>query len=1817
MRKSKALSALLATIALLVGGLPAMLSAAPASAAVQSIPNLPARWLGLSSPGGGVTCATATNGTIWCWGLAEGPRGVAWDSSKGDLVAGSAVGPMQVGTAKNWTRVEVSVGFACAENTLRELWCWGSGQLGQLGNSGFWNSQTPTLVKSFGKKWYDFTVAPTTACAISDSGLWCWGDGLSLPTLQTWSNATIDNTSVVQRGEVTALMTSGKIWVDNTELTPLAGQTWANMQVAVSGDGSTNLRQSSQLCAVSTGGSAKCYQFRFTGFVMDLGGYKDWISISRIGTAPREPICGLRQKSNPIITCFSSYGQETNTLYDNDRECFNGYKYYTNYQFPVDSISWGGACSIISRQHVKFYNSTLPTTSSIDVPLPTTSKVSALIGGWFEGSVPSDKSYFVWGRLFALTVDGQIFAIGDGKLDERQDNVPNWIVTDVFAPSLIQNPAISSTDRSMVPKTGGAIVTLNGSFLVGVTSISVGTQQVSSWTETPDGTSLSFTSPANTLGGSADVTLTTAAGSATLSNALTYGDSPSAPAITGLSPSDGAITVGWSAPIAVGSSSVTSYVVTTTPGGSTCTWTVGPLNCTVSGLTNGTTYRATVRAFSAVGPGLLSANSASFVPYKAPSAPTIVSIAPSDGQITVTWSASKNNGSAISRYDVEAQPGGNSCSTSGTGTSCTISPLTNGTAYSISVYASNDAGAGDVATTDSAVTPRTLAGAPTNVSINPGDKQLSVSWRAPSSNGGSAVTAYTVTAQPGAVTCTAIAPATSCNLLGLSNGSVYSVTVVSTNPAGDSVASATVNGSPVTIPGKPTISAVEPGSNSVLVRWRAPSATGGASVTNYTVVASPGGNSCSTSGAVLFCTITGLDNGTSYAFTVTATNSAGTGSASASYNGVPAASPSAPRNVTVSPTNQGIIATWAAPNYDGGNAIIGYVATVRQTGDTCTTSASTRTCTFGNLVNGSTYIVDVVAQNNAGNSDSASSSNVTPRTTPSKPTQITLTPGASTIRVSWAAPVSDGGSAVTSYVATATPGSGLTCTSTGTYCDFLNLTAGTSYSVTVVAVNTAGTGTASVAVSAMPFDKPGAPNSVAASADDTQINVTWAAPSTNGGSDITGYVATATPGGLTCNAPSTATSCSIRGLTNGTKYSIRVTAINIAGFGPDALVAGSTVPRGVSIAPTNISVDPQNQSLAVKWRAVTSLADTNGAAITRYVAKAMPSGLTCQVDGSTSGVSNTTCTITGLTNGISQSVTVFAVNDAGTSNASVAVARTPRSAPSIPVGVIVNPLNGALAISWNPPIDNGGVPITSYTVTATAAGVTGSVVSCTSQSGDSRNCVISNLSNGTPYTVSVVAGNDVGYSQSSVALQATPAAVPTSPVNPRPTVGNAQISMRWDAAQDNGSPIVSYHVDLEPGGYGCDVTDLSFLGCTITQLDNGISYSISVTATNAIGDSAPAQVVGTATPRAIASPVQAVYVSAANNQATVSWLPGFNGGSPIQSYQVTATPGGALCQAAGNAAQCVIGNLVNGTQYTFIVVAVNAAGSSQPTLSQKTLIAGTPNVPVAMKVKPGDGMITVTFAPPALNGGTPITNYSVFVNDEVACTVAPAKILSCVVNGLENGSPQIVRVTANNLIGPSVSTAEVVATPGRVSSAVSGVTATAGVGVLTVSWTEPDDDGGSPITGYAVTLTPGGKTCKVDQNTTTCDISGLTVGTAYVAKVVAINGVGTSVSATSNSVKIVGLPTAVRNVSASALAKGAKVYFAAPANTGGSPIRNYYFSVSGPAGFTFDSGPVDATTLKGSYTITGLTKGASYTISVSADNDSGMSPAVTTTVKSK
>ena len=158
----------------------------------------------------------------------------------------------------------------------------------------------------------------------------------------------------------------------------------------------------------------------------------------------------------------------------------------------------------------------------------------------------------------------------------------------------------------------------------------------------------------------------------------------------------------------------------------------------------------------------------------------------------------------------------------------------------------------------------------------------------------------------------------------------YTITAKAIDEAGNVSApsgSLTLTVAPATVPGAPTLTSATAGNAAVALAWSAPASNGGAAITAYTATASPGGAACSTSG--LTCTIGGLSNGTTYSFSVTATNSVGTGAASNSLTATPVAAsatqPGAPQNLTASQNRpRGIVLTWSAPTSNGGSAITGY-----------------------------------------------------------------------------------------------------------------------------------------------------------------------------------------------------------------------------------------------------------------------------------------------------------------------------------------------------------------------------------------------------------------------------------------------------------------------------------------------------------------------------------------------------------------------------------------------------------------------------------------------------------------------------------------------------------------------------------------------------------------------------------------------------------------------------------------------------------------------------------------------------------------------------
>ena len=262
-------------------------------------------------------------------------------------------------------------------------------------------------------------------------------------------------------------------------------------------------------------------------------------------------------------------------------------------------------------------------------------------------------------------------------------------------------------------------------------------------------------------------------------------------------------------------------------------------------------------------------------------------------------------------------------------------------------------------------------------------------------------------------------------------------------------------------------------------------------------------------------------------------------------------------------------------------------------------------------------------------------------------------------------------------------------------------------------------------------DVPGAPTGVTATAGDTVVDVAWTAPASDGGSPITGYTAVAAPGGATCTT-TTATDCRITGLTNGTSYTVTVTATNGDGTGAPSAPSTPATPNRLPGSPTAVTAVPGDSAAAVSW---TAPASSGGSPITGYAATATPGGATCTT-------TITGCTIDGLTNGTTYIVTVTASNALGDGPESApSPPVTPRTVPTAPTGVTAVPGNGSIAVAWAAPGSDGGSPVTGYTAVASPGGATCSTATL--------GCTVTGLTNGVGYTLIVTATNVAGTSPDS------------------------------------------------------------------------------------------------------------------------------------------------------------------------------------------------------------------------------------------------------------------------------------------------------------------------------------------------------------------------------------------------------------------------------------------------------------------------------------
>jgi surface protein len=513
----------------------------------------------------------------------------------------------------------------------------------------------------------------------------------------------------------------------------------------------------------------------------------------------------------------------------------------------------------------------------------------------------------------------------------------------------------------------------------------------------------------------------------------------------------------------------------------------------ITPLDGGVAYRVYMSAIDIAGNTFPAANSGAVtwtppVPTP-PGAPTGVSGTSGNAVVALTWSApASNGGRLISDYVIQYSSNGGGNWTAfndgtSTSTSVTVTGLSNGTSYIFRVAAVNAVGTGSYSANSPSVTPLSAPGAPTGVGGTAGNAQVALTWSAPASTGGSAITDYVIQySSNGGGSWTTFSDgtstSTSANVTSLSNGTTYIFRVATVNSVGTGTYSSnSASLVPATSPGAPTGVSGTSGNAQVALAWASPVSTGGSAITDYLIqYSSDSGSNWTTfndgTSPSTSTTVTGLSNGTSYIFRIAAVNSIGTGSYSQNSSTVtPLTTPGAPTGVSGTSGNGQVALTWSSPASTGGSAITDYRIQYSSDGganwSTFNDGTSTSTsATVTSLSNGTTYIFRVAALNSAGaGSYSANSAGVTPGSSPpGAPTGVSGTAGNTKVALTWSAPASNGGSAITDYIVEYSSDSGSNWTtfndgtSTSTTIIVTGLTNGTSYVFRVAAVNSAGTG---------------------------------------------------------------------------------------------------------------------------------------------------------------------------------------------------------------------------------------------------------------------------------------------------------------------------------------------------------------------------------------------------------------------------------------------------------------------------------------------------------------------------------------------------------------------------------------------------------------------------------------------------------------------------------------------------------------------------------------------------------------------------------------
>jgi alpha-tubulin suppressor-like RCC1 family protein len=732
----------------------------------------------------------------------------------------------------------------------------------------------------------------------------------------------------------------------------------------------------------------------------------------------------------------------------------------------------------------------------------------------------------------------------------------------------------------------------------------------------------------------------------------------------------------------------------------------------------------------------------------------------------------------------------------------------------------------------------------------------------------------------------------------------------------------------------------------------------------------------------------------------------------------------------------------------------------------------------------------------------------------------------------------------------------------------------------------------------------------------SSISLSWSAPADDGGRSISDYsIEFRASGGnwsTFSDGVSTSTSVTVTGLTNGTKYLFRVAAVNAEGAGNPVETVLESEPRAVPAAPLALSeVSHTTDSVLLSW---SPPSDNGGRAISDYVVELRAQGQTW-VTYNDDVSSTTTATVSGLMRGTSYDFRVRAVNTEGSGVESATVTVVPATVPSAPViSTISAPVGGSSLRVEYAVADNGGRSLSSiqYRLNSGSWLVGSSGSSCCSGS-----LLITGLTNGTEYSVSLRVLNYDGPSDNSLAISGVPATSPSAPVISnisRPTEGGS-LAVTFTLGSPNGREITAVQYSLD----GVTWLSRSDGGVTssplvITGLVNGQSYQVRLRALNAQGQSGASGVV-VQSPATVPSVPTAIRVEPANSKLSIVFgSPMTNGGLAITNYEYSIDNGETWLtrSPAAVTSPITVTGLTNGVIYAVKLRAVNPQGSGAESAEATAVPVAVPNAPIVDSIsRPVAGeKLSITFLPPDSDGGSPVLSYQYSINggltwfdrNDSQTTASPM-----IVEGLTNGVTYKVSLRAKNALGTGLSSTSIDAVPaGRplAPSALAGSTPIQG-GRVDVEF-EPANGNGAPIMNYEVSLDNGSTwSPRADGETVASPlrIQGLTNGATYIVRIRGVNEQGSGMQSALLALTPATTPSAPSIKGYSYGESRFTVDVEEATDNGGAQVSAFDISVDAGASWT-ETGSSST-----SITVIGVAAGATYPVVVRSSNRQGPSVA--------